>query len=178
MTVEAKPIRLSPVAKFITVAILVYLAIQLVNGANSILTPFIAAAITTYLFNPLISFLNRRTRISRAVWILVLYVTIGVLLYGLGRYLGPLVAHQYRDLRDRLLPSIINDINQLPANLTIEFAGIVFNIGALEAPVIEFLTNLGTSLPEKVPHLVFSALETVILFVTYLIITFYLLLQT
>jgi predicted PurR-regulated permease PerM len=101
-----------------------------------------------------------------------------MLIYGLVRFLGPIVAHQYRDLRDRLIPSIINDLNQLPANQTIELGGVAINIGSLEAPVIEFLTSLGTSLPEKVPHLVFSALESVILFVTYLIVTFYLLLQT
>jgi predicted PurR-regulated permease PerM len=178
MSVEAKPIRLSPVAKFITVAIIVALTIWLANSVSAIMTPFIAATITTYLFNPLITFLNRRTRVSRALWILVLYVAIGVLIYGLVRFLGPLVAHQYRDLRDRLIPSIINDLNRLPANQTIEFGGVAINIGSLEAPVIEFLTTLGTSLPEKVPHLVFTALESVLLFVTYLIVTFYLLLQT
>ena len=178
MSVEARPIRLSPVAKFITVAIIVALTIWLVSSVGGIMTPFIAAGITTYLFNPLITFLNRRTRVSRALWILVLYIAIGVLIYGLVRYLGPIVAHQYRDLRDRLIPSMIRELNRIPANATIEIGGFAINIGAFEAPVIEFLTTLGTSLPEKVPHLVFTALESVLLFVTYLIVTFYLLLQT
>jgi predicted PurR-regulated permease PerM len=178
MSVEAKPIRLSPTAKFITVAIIIALTILLLQAVDHILTPFIAAVITAYLFNPLITVLNRRTHISRALWILVLYITIGVLIYGLVRFLGPIVVHQYRDLRDRLIPSIINELNQLPANQTIEIGGFAISIGAFEEPVVEFLKNLGTSLPEKVPHLVFSALESVLLFVTYLIVTFYLLLQT
>jgi predicted PurR-regulated permease PerM len=54
----------------------------------------------------------------------------------------------------------------------------VINIGDFEGPVIEFVKNLGTSLPTTVPHLVFSAFESVLLFVTYLITTFYLLLET
>jgi predicted PurR-regulated permease PerM len=176
MSVEVKPIRLSPVGKFITVALIVALAIWLAASTSHILSPFIAAAITTYLFNPLITFLNRRTRISRALWIGVLYVAIGILIYGLVRYLGPIIAHQYRDLRDRLIPSILTDISQLPP--TVEFYGIVINVGEFEAPVVDFLKNLATGLPTTVPHLVFSALESVLLFVTYLIVTFYLLLQT
>jgi predicted PurR-regulated permease PerM len=176
MQVESKPIRLSSTAKFITVAIIVALTILLIQGVHSILAPFIAAVITAYLFNPLITFLNRRTGISRALWIVLLYVAIGMLIYGLVSFLGPIVAHQYRDLRDRLIPSILTDIARLPP--TIEFYGIIFNIGELEVPVVDFLKSLATDLPATVPHLVFSALESVVLFVTYLIVAFYLLLQT
>ena len=176
MQVESKPIRLSSTAKFITVAIIVALTILLIQGVSTILAPFIAAVITAYLFNPLITFLNRRTGISRAFWIVLVYVAIGTLIYGLLSVLGPIVAHQYRDLRDRLIPSILTDIGQLPP--TVEFYGIVINVGEFEAPVVDFLKNLATDLPATVPHLVFTALESVVLFVTYLIVAFYLLMQT
>jgi predicted PurR-regulated permease PerM len=178
MSVESKPIRLSPVAKYITVAIIVALTILLVSAVGHVMTPFVAAAITAYLFNPMITFLNRRTRVSRAVWILVLYVAIGAIIYGLGRFLGPIIAMQYRDLRDRLIPSIIKDLNELAANQTVEFGGLTLDVGSIEKPLTEFITNIGRSLPERVPQLVFTALESVLLFVTYLIVTFYLLLQT
>jgi predicted PurR-regulated permease PerM len=176
MQVESKPIRLSSTAKFITVTIIVALAILLIRGVSTILAPFIAGVITAYLFNPLITFLNRRTALSRALWIILLYVAIGTLIYGLVSFLGPIVGHQYRDLRDRLIPSILIDIGRLPP--TVEFYGIVINIGELEVPVVDFLRSLATDLPATVPHLVFTALESVVLFVTYLIVTFYLLLQT
>jgi len=176
MQVESKPIRLSSTAKFITVTIIVALAILLIRGVSTILAPFIAAVITAYLFNPLITFLNRRTGVSRALWIILLYVAIGTLIYGLVSFLGPIVGHQYRDLRDRLIPSILIDIGRLPP--TVEFYGIVINIGELEVPVVDFLRSLATDLPATVPHLVFTALESVVLFVTYLIVTFYLLVQT
>jgi predicted PurR-regulated permease PerM len=178
MHVEAKPIRLSPTAKFITVAIIIALTILLIRGVSTILAPFIAAVITAYLFNPLITFLNRRTRVSRAIWILLLYVAIGTLIYGLFRFLGPIITGQYLDLRDRLIPDIIAEIDRVAASETVEVMGITFNASELEQPIRDFLNEISRSLPERLPHLVFTALESVVLFVTYLIVAFYLLLQT
>src|SRR5215211_911162 len=83
MSVEPKPIRLSPTGKFITVAIIVALAVLIFSAVGSILTPFVAAVITAYLFNPLIGWLHRRTGLGRGVWIGVLYVMVGALAYAL-----------------------------------------------------------------------------------------------
>jgi predicted PurR-regulated permease PerM len=177
MNVEAKPILMSSTAKFITIAIIIALMILLLQAVGGILTPFIAAIITAYLFNPLITFLNRRTNISRAIWILVLYVAIGVLIYGLVRFLGPIIANQYRDLRDRLIPTMIIELQELSTYRTIDFGTFTIDIGEIEQPIIDFLRDTTLSLPEKVPHLVFSAFESMLLFVTYLIVAFYLLLQ-
>ncbi len=177
MNVESKPILLSSTAKFVTVAIIIALTILLLQAVGGILTPFIAAIITAYLFNPLITFLNRRTNISRAIWILVLYVAVGVLIYGLVRFLGPIIAFQYRDLRDRLIPTMIVELQELSKYRTIDFGTFSLDIGEIEQPIIDFLRDTTLTLPEKVPHLVFSAFESMLLFVTYLIVAFYLLLQ-
>jgi predicted PurR-regulated permease PerM len=178
MQLESKPIRLSSTAKFITVAIIIALTILLIRGVSTILAPFIAAVITAYLFNPLITFLNRRTGFSRAIWIGLLYVAIGGLIYGLLSFLGPILTRQYLDLRDRLIPDIIAELQRLASSETIELMGIAINVSELEAPVLDFLNEISRSLPERLPHLVFTALESVVLFVTYLIVAFYLLLQT
>ncbi len=98
MTIESKPIRLSPVGKFITVAILVALAILLVRALGPVMSPFVAAAITAYVFNPVIRWLHVRTRVSRGVWILALYALMGMLVYALVRFVGPLIVAQYREL--------------------------------------------------------------------------------
>lgn len=177
MTVEPKPIRLSSVAKFITIAIIIGLGILLVWAAGAIMTPFVAGAITAYLFNPLIGWLQRRTGIGRGLWIAVLYVLIGVLVYNLVLSLGPILTAQYRELR-RQFPFMIRDIAQMiSANRTIVIAGLELDIGPIERPLLDFVTELGRSRLEGVPHLVLSAVETVLLFVTYLIVTFYFLLQ-
>ena len=178
MQVESKPIRLSPTGKFITVALIVALTILLIRGVSAILAPFIAAVITAYLFNPLITFLNRRTGFSRAIWIGLLYVAIGALIYGLLSFLGPIVTRQYLDVRDRLIPDMIRELQRLAASETIEVVGIAINVSELEQPVLDFLNEISRSLPERVPHLVFTALESVVLFVTYMIVAFYLLMQT
>jgi predicted PurR-regulated permease PerM len=177
MTVEPRPIRLSPVGKFIAVALIVALAILLISAVGPVMTPFVAAVITAYLFNPLIGWLNRRTRIGRAVWIGVLYILIGVLAYALIRTLGPIIGAQYKDLVAHI-PSMAHDITKmLHANQVITIAGLDLDIGSIEQPVREFITELGKARLEGVPHLFVSALETLLLFLTYLIVTFYFLLQ-
>jgi predicted PurR-regulated permease PerM len=177
MMVQPKPIRLSPIAKLVTVAVIVGLGILLVWAAGAIMTPFVAAAITAYLFNPLIGWLHRRTGLGRALWIIVLYVLIGVLVYNLGQWLGPLAGMQWRELR-RQFPFMVRDIAEMiSANQKISIGGLEIDIGPVERPLIDFVTELGRARLEGVPHLVLTAVETVLLFVTYLIVTFYFLLQ-
>jgi predicted PurR-regulated permease PerM len=177
MTVEPRPIRLSPVGKFIAVAIIVTLAILVIRAVGPVMTPFVAAVITAYLFNPLIGWLNRRTGIGRGAWIGVLYILIGVLAYALVRTLGPIIGAQYKDLVAQI-PSMIREItHMLRTNQAITIGGVELDIGTIERPVLEFLTELGRARLEGVPHLFVSALEALLLFLTYLIVTFYFLLQ-
>lgn len=177
MDIEAKPIRLSPVAKFITVAIVVALTILLLRAMGQAIVPFVAAIITAYLFNPAITWLHRRTHVGRAGWILVLYVLIGTLLYGLVRFLGPIITGQYNDLVTQL-PGIRDTIlYQIEFTQTVDIAGLKVDVRGFEEPLIGFITDIARTLPEVVPHLVLTALESLLLFLTYLIITFYLLLQ-
>jgi predicted PurR-regulated permease PerM len=177
VSVEPKPIRLSSTAKFIAVVIVVSLSIWLIWLAQSIMAPFVGAIITAYLFNPLIGWLHRRTRIGRAVWILVLYVLVGLLIYALVQTLGPLLVNQYNDMMTQL-PTMSAQLEALlTAHQIWDLGGVTFDLRQLEEPIYTFLRDLATSLPATVPHLVVSALESVVLFVTYLIVTFYLLLQ-
>lgn len=177
MSTESRPIRLSPIGKLITIATISAVAILLISALGNVLSPFIAAAITAYLFNPLIGWAHRRTRVSRAVWIIVLYVLIGALIYALLRFLVPLIAGQYNELINQI-PNIASDLAALfAANQSLDIAGLKIDIGGLEQPVLDFVKTIGLSLPETVPHLFLSAIESVLLFVTYLIVTFYFLLQ-
>ena len=177
MSIQAKPIRLSPIGKFITVAIIVALAILLVRAVGHVMSPFVAAAITAYLFNPLISWLHRRTRVGRAIWIIALYILLGLLLCGLVRFLGPILVAQYEELR-RQIPAMISDISHLlAANRQLDVGGLEIDLGPIEQPLIDFIAEIGRAVSSEVPHLFLTAIESVLLFVTYLIVTFYLLLQ-
>lgn len=177
MNVEARPIRLSTTAKFITVVVIITLLLLLIRGLGSVLTPFVAAAITAYLFNPLITWLNRRTNIGRGIWIAILYVVVGLLFYALVRFLGPILVIQYRGLV-ALLPEMRNNIQQQILLLQpIDIGGYTIDIAPVNESIQEFVTEFGRRIPEQVPHLFATAFETVVLFVSYLIITFYLLEQ-
>jgi predicted PurR-regulated permease PerM len=141
------------------------------------MAPFVGAVITAYLFNPLIGWLHRRTGIGRAVWIGILYISVGALVYALVRTVGPILAMQYRDLVAQI-PTMRDEVERLIlANQIWDFGGVAVDLRELEKPVYTFFTDLATTLPATVPHLVVSALESILLFVTYLIATFYLLLQ-
>jgi len=177
VSVEPKPIRLSPTAKFIAVALIICLLIVLIWAAQAVMAPFVAATITAYLFNPLIGWLNRRTGIGRALWILVLYILVGALVYALVSTIGPLLASQYGDMVAQL-PAMSNQLDKLiTANQIWDLGGVTFDLRELEQPIYAFFTDLASTLPATVPHLVVTALESVLLFITYLIVTFYLLLQ-
>lgn len=177
MSVEPKLIRLSPTAKFVVVGLVALLCLVLIWAAQSIMAPFIGAAITAYLFNPLIGWLSRRTRIGRAVWIVVLYIMVGVLIYALVRTIGPLLATQYGDMVAQI-PAMRDQVERLIfANQIWDLGGVTLDLREFEKPIYTFFTDLATTLPSTVPHLVVTALESVVLFVTYLIVTFYLLLQ-
>jgi predicted PurR-regulated permease PerM len=177
VSIEPKPIRLTPAAKFVVITIIVAFGILLIWAANPVMGPFVGAIITAYLFNPLIGWLHRRTRIGRAFWIAVLYILVGSLAYALIRWLGPMVGFQYRGLVAQI-PRMRDQIEVwIAANQLIDLGGITIDLFALERPLTSFLTELSNSLPSRVPDLVVTALERVLLFVTYLIATFYLLLQ-
>lgn len=177
MHTEPKPIRLSTQGKVVTIAIIVGLTIFLLHEVEHVLGPFIAAIITAYLFNPLITFAARRTNTSRIVSIVVLYVCAFALLYGVGTFMWPRISAQYYGLVDQI-PNIAATIQRLfQQNQELTFGGLVIDLSPLEEQVVSFVTEVGTQLPTAVPSLVVSAIETVVYLLVYLLVTFYLLLQ-
>jgi predicted PurR-regulated permease PerM len=111
MQVESTSIRFSPQAKVIAIAIIVGLAVLLLTHGVHILTPFIAAIITAYLFHPLVSLLQWRTGIGRAFWIIVLSVLAFSLRSWLGTWVWPRIVSQSQELSTQL-PLIIDDVNR------------------------------------------------------------------
>jgi predicted PurR-regulated permease PerM len=177
MSVEQRPIRFSPQYKLIAVTIVTALTIWMLLAVSHVLTPFVAAIITAYLFNPLVSWLQRRTSMGRALWIAVLYVIAFLILYGLGTWIWPRIVEQSRGLA-AAAPEVAASIQGFfQGREQVEFAGVVFDLAPLEEQLIVTVQEFGARLGESVPHLVFSALESVIYLLVYLIITFYLLLQ-
>lgn len=177
MSPESKPIRFSAQYKLITAAIIVAITLLFVQHIAHILTPFIAAIITAYLFNPLVSWLERRAGLGRGIWIVVIYVLAFLLLYSTITGVWPLIMQQTRDMA-RAAPQLISEIRSFFAGREqIELGGFIINLAPLEDQLVGVVRDVGTWLSGNVPRLVVSALETVVFTLVYLIVTFYLLLE-
>jgi predicted PurR-regulated permease PerM len=177
MSQESQPIRFSAQYKLITAAIIIALTIMLFQQVVHVLTPFIAAIITAYLFNPLVTWLQQRSGLARALWIIVLYVIAFLLIYGLVTWIWPIIVQQTRDLA-RAAPQLVNDLRStFEGREQIELGGFVLNLTPVEDQLVNLVRDLGTWLSGNVPRLVVSALESVIYLLVYLISTFYLLLE-
>ncbi|NTU84039.1 MAG: AI-2E family transporter [Chloroflexales bacterium] len=177
MATEQKPIRFSPQYKLISVALVVVLTVWFLLAVQHMLTPFVAAIITAYLFNPLVGWLQRRTGVGRVLWIAVLYVLAFLLIYGLGTLFWPRVAQQSRDLAATAPAMAVQIQGFFQGHEQIEFGGLVIDLAPIEEQLIGVVSDLGRRASESVPHLVFSALESLIFTLAYLIVSFYLLLQ-
>lgn len=166
-----------PWAKVATVAIIIALTILLLRTVGGLLSPFIWAIITAYLFNPLVSALANRTRISRVWWVVLLYIVAGFLLYLGVNWLVPRLAKQYSDLLSALPGFAAQTEQWIAENGTINIGGTNFDLRPGEAEIANFFTELGRELPATVPELVFGVFERLVLVLVYIVVTFYLLLQ-
>ncbi|HMQ33455.1 MAG TPA: AI-2E family transporter [Chloroflexaceae bacterium] len=177
MTAQQRPIRFSPVYKLIAAALVVVLTIWFLLAVKHMLTPFVAAIITAYLFNPLVGWLERRTRLGRALWIAVLYVLAFLLIYTIGTLMWPRVAQQSRDLA-ATAPAMAAQIQSFfRGREQVELGGLVVDLAPVEEQLSGVVRDVGRRASESVPHLVISAVELVLFTLAYLIVTFYLLLQ-
>jgi predicted PurR-regulated permease PerM len=177
MTTPQRPIRFSPQYKLIAVTLVVVLTVWFLMAVSHMLTPFIAAIITAYVFNPLVSWLQRRTSLGRVLWIVVLYVLAFLVLYGLGTLIWPRVAQQSRDLASTAPAMAAQIQNFFRGREQIDLMGVVVNLAPIEDQIIGVVSDVSRRFSESVPHLVLSAVETILFIVAYLIVTFYLLLQ-
>ncbi len=182
MGIEARPIRLSKTGKFIAAAIVIALLILFLRGLGPVLTPFIAAAISAYLFNPLITWCANRTKTARGWWILLLYIVIGTLIWLVVHFVGPMLTTQYRELRRELPLQFAEFRATLGRSPTVTIAGFEVSSQLVERQIDEAQRQLGagagTQLAEQVPHLFASVFEFLVLSVSYLMLTFYLLLES
>jgi predicted PurR-regulated permease PerM len=177
MDAQPRPIRFSFPLKLLTAALITVLTIWMLTAVEHILTPFVAAVITAYLFNPLVGWLQRASRLPRAVWIVVLYVLAFLLLSLVITTFRPVIAAQSSALVNDA-PRLIRALTDFFANnRQVAFGELTIDVAPIEAQLVSFVSEAAGWFSGNVPRIVFSALESVIYLLVYLIITFYLLLQ-
>ena len=177
MPSERRHIRFSPTLKIIAAVTLVALFILLLRGLGPVIIPFAASAIITYLFTPLLDWLERRSGHSRALWVGVLYLIGGIGAYLTITLIGPVAAAQYRELAVQVPPLLSNLRAQIENVETVAIGGLPIDMAPFRPQIVgaidELVVTITRRIPEALPHLVAVFFETMLLTVTYLMITFY-----
>ncbi len=172
-----QPVRFSSRTKVITIWVLLILGVVFLYRVRGVVAPFFWAIVVAYIFTPLVRLLERRTRLPRAVWIILLYIGLGGLVYWAITGIVPLLAGQYDELL-RSLPDILEDVQAfIQENGQVEILGFTLHLGALSNELATFLGDLARSIPEQALQGVSFVFETVLNGVIFLIATFYFLLH-
>jgi predicted PurR-regulated permease PerM len=164
-------------AKVTTVVVISVLALLLLRAVGSLLSPFIWAIVTAYLFNPLISTLATRTRTRRLWWVILLYLVAAGLLFWGFNWIVPRLANQYSELVQALPDFAIRTEAWFAEHGTVVLGTTTLDLRPGEAEVQQWFTELGRELPASLPDLVLGVVERLVLLLVYLVVTFYLLLQ-
>ncbi|GAA5529978.1 AI-2E family transporter [Herpetosiphon gulosus] len=172
------PIRFSPRAKFVTVLSIVIISLYLVNQAWHIMIPFIWAIITAYIFNPVVTWMQRRTKTPRFWWVIVLYIIGSALLTLLVSNVVPIITTQINDLA-QAIPTWLEEAKiyvEKHESLTIRGVELI-NLREAEREISGAIAAFAKDLPGAAPKFLFGIAEGFILTLVYFVVTFYLLLQ-
>jgi predicted PurR-regulated permease PerM len=82
----------------------------LARAAGKVLVLFVVAAVIALILNPLVAFLQRRTRLPRGLAVLAVYLAFFLTLAGLGFLLANPISNQVRTFTENL-PHIVNEAN-------------------------------------------------------------------
>lgn len=171
-----EPIHLSPRAKAVVFWMLVLLAALFLWRVREVVLPFVWALVTAYIFLPPVRSLAQRTRVPRPVWIVVLYLAGGAIVYLLVTVLIPVVGRQYEELL-KAAPGIIADVQEyIREHERVELLGFTLELKTASESVVKMLGDLARQLPQQAIAGVTLVLTTVTKIVIYLIATFYFLL--
>jgi predicted PurR-regulated permease PerM len=83
----------------------------LARAAGKVLLIFVVAAVIALILNPLVAFLQRRTRLPRGLAVLAVYLAFFLTLAGVGFLLANPIANQVRTFTHNL-PHIVNEANR------------------------------------------------------------------
>ena len=161
-------------AKIATLWIVAALVLLFLGHFSRILPVFIWAAVTAYLFGPLINFLSAKTKIPRAFWVMLLYLGLGMLIYWSIRSFLPLISNEVSDLVNGSLDDPASFLGRIAAQGTVSLLGLDVN---LRDQVIFFSTWLKAQGPQQLFPFFFSAVERLVSLLIYLVVTFYLILD-
>jgi len=169
-----KGVKFTPAAKFITLGLLLLFLIFVLRYSGQIIHPFIWAMITTYLFAPLIYFLETKGRLPRSVWIIILYIVLGLVIYWALSYLIPLANNEISEIIGADQVSKQSFLGHIEKIGKAKVAGVEIDYRDVVSRIRSWIKTEITTLAVPV---FFGFMERMIMISAYFIITFYLLLD-
>ena len=162
-------------AKIITLWVTIAIICLFLARYARILPVFVWAAVTAYLFNPVITFLSKKTKLPRAAWIIILYIFLGILTFWALKAFLPLLSIEMTDLLSGSLDDPNTFLGRIAAQGTISIIGFDIN---LKDQVIMFSSWLRAQVPAQLFPIFFGAIERMVSLLIFLVVTFYLILDS
>ena len=159
--------------KVVIVSIIVLLLVLFLFLVRSIVPPFLWAAVTAYLLNPVVNWLARRSRLPRVAILGGIYLVFGA---GMAWGLSSVVPFLLRELGDfrASVPFIVASLQtEILGEQRIEFLGIVLDPQSISTSILQ---NFG-ALPLEALRLVRETATFVVEVLIFLVVTFYLVLD-
>ncbi|HTY13667.1 MAG TPA: AI-2E family transporter [Candidatus Omnitrophota bacterium] len=161
-------------AKVITLWVVAAIVVLFLLRFSRILPVFVWAAVTAYLFNPIITFFSEKTKTSKVLWILILYILLIGLTFWAVRSLVPLISNEVSDLVSGSLDDPTTFLGRIASQGNISVLGLDIS---LKDQVALFSNWVKVQFPLQVFPIFFSAVEKLIYLLVYFVITFYLILD-
>jgi predicted PurR-regulated permease PerM len=164
-------------SRFYLVAGILVVVLLSLYLAREILSPFVLAAVTAYIFNPMVSWVSRRGRVRR-VWVVLLFYAVGGLIgVWAGSTLVPLIGRQIEDLLKEA-PSLTRSVQDFfSTSWTLQFMGITIDLRDVNAQLSQALSEMTNLVSRSALPVIASVVSSVVKVFVYLMVTFYMLLD-
>lgn len=171
-------INVSPRTRTIILLIAAGIGVFFLFEISGILSPFIWAAVTAYVFSPLITRAQKATNLPRLLLVALVYVAVGSLTVVAILSLMPVINSQFAQARHEL-PAFLKTIQRdLWAGQTIQIAGFTVDLSAFNTQVSTWVGEIGNSVGRSAIPVIRGVFTGLISLLVYLVTTFYLLLDS
>jgi len=167
------PQAFSPVARWLTLTLLLVGGIIFLWAVHSLLAPFIWAGIIAYVFSPVVTWLSKRTGFHRAWFVVLLYLTIMGLIGGIVAVILPVIRAELAQM-----PDTVTDIRTyLGQASVVHLLGFRIDLRSLTQGAAKSASSLTSALPQSIWPLVTAIFGSIVKLLAFLVATFYFLLD-
>ena len=153
--------------------------LSIIKNIISVITPFFIGIIIAWLFDPLVSFLQRK-KIKRGLGSVIVIVLFAAILFLLFKTLIPLLIKQFNDFL-KSVPGLMEEISNFVKQIFSKFSKFGLNFSDVESYIYKafevFTSNLTTTLPKNIINVSTSIISVVIKIVLGIMVGFYLLID-